>query len=224
MAGGIPHPILLSDVLGFGETYKHVFYTWLAIIIIAALGFCVRRTKLVPTGMQNFLEAIVGGLEDYTVLTIGEQGRSVYPFLGGIFLFIVIQNLLGLIPGCDAPTANINTTAAMAVLTFLYYNWIGIKTWGPKYIKHFMGPMLPLAPLMLIIEIISHIARPLSLTLRLFGNIRGEEIVLLMFFLVVPIVTTLPVYALFMLAKTLQGFIFYMLSMLYLKGALEHAH
>lgn len=224
MAGGIPHPILLSDVLGFTEAYKHVFYTWLAIIIIAILGLCVRKTKLIPTGMQNVMEAMIGGLEDYTVMTIGEQGRSVYPFLGGIFFFIVIQNILGLVPACDAPTANINTTVALALTSFLYYNWIGIKTWGPKYIKHFMGPMLPLAPLMLILEIISHCARPLSLTLRLFGNIRGEEIVILMFFIVAPIATTLPVYALFALAKTLQGFIFYMLSMLYLKGALEHAH
>ncbi len=224
MAGGVEHPILLSEVLGIAEAHKHIFYTWMAIIVIAALGFCVRKTKLVPTGMQNVLESLIGGLEDYTVLTIGEQGRSVYPYLGGIFIFIVVQNLLGLIPACDAPTANINTTAAMAITTFIYYHWVGIKTWGFKYINHFLGPMLPLAPLMLILEIISHCARPLSLTLRLFGNIRGEEIVLVMFFAIAPVATTLPVYALFLLAKVLQGFIFYMLTMLYLKGSLEHAH
>ena len=87
-----------------------------------------------------------------------------------------------------------------------------------------MGPMLPLAPLMLPIELVSHAARPLSLTLRLFGNIRGEEIVILLFFLMAPIVATLPIYFLFLLAKTLQAFIFYMLTMIYLQGAMEHAH
>ena len=87
-----------------------------------------------------------------------------------------------------------------------------------------MGPMRPLAPFMMILEFISHLARPLSLTLRLFGNIRGEEIVLLLFFLMAPLVSTLPIYFLFLLAKVLQAFIFYMLALIYLKGAMEPAH
>ena len=90
--------------------------------------------------------------------------------------------------------------------------------------RHFMGPMLPLAPFMMILEFISHLARPLSLTLRLFGNIRGEEIVLMLFFLMAPLVSTLPIYFLFLLAKVLQAFIFYMLALIYLKGAMEPAH
>ena len=87
-----------------------------------------------------------------------------------------------------------------------------------------MGPMLPLAPLMLPIELVSHMARPVSLTLRLFGNIRGEEIVLLLFFTMAPLAATLPSYFLFLMAKTLQAFIFFMLTMLYLQGSMEHAH
>ncbi len=124
-----------------------------------------------------------------------------------LFVYILTLNLMGLIPGFDAPTANVNTNAAMAVCTFLYYNYIGIKLHGAHYIKHFMGPIPALAPLMFIIEVVSHISRPLSLTLRLFGNIRGEEIVLVLLFLLAPVVSTLPMYFLFMLAKVIQAFI-----------------
>lgn len=219
------HPVLLSTLLGVPEAYKHVFYTWCAMIILFSIGFMLRgKMKLVPAGLQNFIEVIIGGLEEFTVATVGEKGRKIFPLLCGIFLFIIVQNLLGLMPFCDAPTANLNTNAAMALFVFCYYNFVGLRRWGPGYIKHFMGPMLPLAPLMLPIELISHAARPLSLTLRLFGNIRGEEIVLLLFFTMAPLASTLPAYFLFFIAKCLQAFIFYMLTMIYLQGAMEHAH
>jgi len=219
------HPVLWSSLLGIGEDYKHVFYTWVAMAILFAIGFLLRgKMKLVPRGLQNLFEVLIGGLEEFTVNTIGEKGRSIFWLLCGLFLFILFQNLLGLVPGCDAPTANMNTNAAMAVFVFCYYNYVGLRNWGPGYIKHFMGPMLPLAPLMLPIELVSHCARPLSLTLRLFGNIRGEEIVLLLFFSMAPIAATFPTYFLFLLAKSLQAFIFYMLTMIYLQGAMEHAH
>lgn len=219
------HPLLLSGILGVPEMYKHVFYTWIAMFLLFSTGIILRgRMKLVPAGLQNIAEVIIGGLEEFTVATAGENGRKIFPLLCGIFLFILVQNLFGLIPGFDAPTANINTNAAMAMFVFLYYNFVGMRRWGPRYIKHFMGPMLPLAPLMLPIELISHAARPVSLTLRLLGNIRGEEIVLAIFFILAPIVATLPVYFLFLLAKCLQAFIFFMLTMIYLQGAMEEAH
>lgn len=232
-AGGLNHPILLSQELGLDEIayngsmleIRHLFYTWLAIGILVLLGLLVRRKlRMVPTGTQNVMETLIGGLEDFIVGTMGEAGRRFVPLLCSIFLYLVTMNLLGLVPGCDAPTANINTTVALALFVFVYYNWIGLRSWGPKYIKHFMGPMLPLAPLMLPLEIVSHLARPLSLTLRLFGNIRGEELVLVIFFTMAPIFSTLPIYFLFGLAKALQAFIFFMLTMIYLKGAVEHAH
>ncbi len=225
MAAGIEHPVLISSLVGIEEPMKHVFYTWVAMAILFISGFALRgRMKMVPTGFQNVMEVVIGGLEDFAVGMSGEKARKVMPILAGIFLFVLVQNLLGLVPGCDAPTANINTNAAMAVFVFLYYNFVGLRAWGPGYIKHFMGPMLPLAPLMLPIELISHVARPLSLTLRLFGNIRGEEIVLLLFFIMAPIGATLPAYFLFFIAKVLQAFIFYMLTAIYLQGAMEHAH
>ncbi len=233
MAGGMAHPFLLSTafnmdhmtIAGQVVETKHVFYTWLAMAILVVLGLAVRRNlTLVPGRLQNVMEVLIGGLEDYCVDNAGEKIRSVFSYLGVLFIFILTQNLLGLIPACDAPTANLNTTAAMAIITFLFYNFIGVKTHGPKYIKHFMGPSPFLAPLMIIIELVSHLARPLSLTLRLFGNIRGEELAIVIFFLMAPIIGTLPIYFLFLLAKCMQAFIFFMLSMIYLKDALSHAH
>jgi F-type H+-transporting ATPase subunit a len=219
------HPVLISDLLGISEAYKHIFYTWVGMAILFGIGFALRgKMKLIPTPVQNVLEVIVGGLEDFTVAMTGEKGRKFFPLLCGIFLYLLALNILGLVPGFDAPTANINTNLGMALFVFILYNLVGLRTWGPGYIKHFMGPMRPIAPLMLPIEFVSHCARPVSLTLRLFGNIRGEEVVLMLFFVLAPIVATLPIYFLFLLAKVLQAFIFYMLTMIYLQGAFEHAH
>lgn len=233
MAGGLPEPILLSELLHVdsiniaGQTveFRHVFYTWIAMLILFGVGFVVkRRLSLTPGRLQTFFETIIGGLEDFTVANMGENGRRVFPVLAGLFLFILVQNLLGLIPAFDAPTANINTNVGMALFVFLYYNYQGIRRWHGHYIHHFMGPMPALAPFMMILEFISHLARPLSLTLRLFGNLRGEEIVMILFFIMAPLVSTLPIYFLFLLGKVLQAFIFYMLAMIYLKGAMEPAH
>lgn len=233
MAGGLPEPVLLSELVHLdkvmiaGQTveFRHIFYTWVAMLILFVLGAIVRgQLSLIPGRLQSIFETLIGGLEDFTVTNIGEEGRKFYPVLIGLFLFILVQNLLGLIPACDAPTANINTNVGMALFVFVFYNFEGIRRWQGHYIHHFMGPMLPLAPFMIILEFISHLARPLSLTLRLFGNLRGEEIVMLLFFLMAPLISTLPIYFLFLLGKVLQAFIFYMLAMIYLKGALEPAH
>lgn len=227
-AGGLAHPLLYMEILNkaLGTTIPlHVWYTWLAMAILFTCGLLIRsRVSLVPGGLQNLFEVIVGGLEDFVVANLGEGGRKVFPVLITIFVFILTMNYLGLIPGCDAPTANVNTNAAMAIFVFLYYHYIGIKKWGFGYIKHFMGPVAFLAPLMLVLEFISHLARPLSLTLRLFGNIRGEEIVLVLLFTLAPVVGTLPMYFLFILGKTIQAFIFFMLATIYLKGSMDHAH
>ena len=209
MASGLPHPLLYSDVmnnaLGTHIPWQ-VWYAWLAMAILFTCGLLVRRKlSLVPGGLQNFFETIIGGLEDFVVTNIGEAGRKVYPILATLFLFIVTMNYIGLVPGCDAATANVNTNAAMAIFVFLYYNWIGIKTHHHHYIKHFLGPVAALAPLMLILEIISHCARPLSLTLRLFGNIKGEEIVLVLLFTLAPVVSTIQMYFMFALAKGIKA-------------------
>jgi F-type H+-transporting ATPase subunit a len=231
--GGLVHPILISEELGLdrivlnGQSLevRHIFYTYVALAILVLIGLIVRRQlKMVPTGAQNVMEVLIGGLENFVIDNMGEVGRRFVPLLCGIFLFILVMNLIGLIPGFDAPTANLNTTVAMAIPVFLYYNYLGIRRWGPGYIKHFMGPMAALAPFMLVLEFVSHLVRPVSLSFRLFGNIRGEEVILIIFFSLAPLFATLPIYFLFGLAKSLQAFIFFMLAMVYIKGALEHAH
>ena len=114
MAGGLPEPILISELVHLdhitiaGQTveFRHVFYTWMAMLILFAIGWIVRRNlSLVPGKLQNTFEMIIGGLEDFTVTNMGDDGRKVFPVLGGLFLFIAVQNLLGLVPACDAPAA-----------------------------------------------------------------------------------------------------------------------
>jgi F-type H+-transporting ATPase subunit a len=230
VAGGLPHPLLiipeLAGLVGLeGVIPNHIWFTWFVMLVLIVMAVVATKSlKMVPSGLQNFFEVIIGGLENFVVDNIGEDGRKVFPIMAAIFLYVWFNNISGLVPGFDAATANINTNAALAIIVFIYYNYWGLRMHGPGYIKHFMGPMPILVPLMLPIEIVSHLARPLSLTLRLFGNIRGEEIVLLLLFTLAPIVATIPMYFLFGLAKTIQAFIFFMLTMIYLKGSLEHAH
>jgi F-type H+-transporting ATPase subunit a len=234
MAGGL-HPIFLVEeaVKAVGLVNEHggslipgnVLYSWtFMIILIFVAVMATKKIALVPRGLQNFFELLIGGLEDFVVANMGEDGRKVFPVLATLFIYILTCNLGGLFPGNDAPTANINTTASMAVFVFVYYQYWGIKLHGAHYIHHFTGPMLWMAPLMFPIEVIGHFARMLSLSLRLFGNIRGEDIVLALLFMLAPIVSTVPMYFLFMLADVIQAFVFFMLSMLYLKGAFEEAH
>ena len=238
-AAGLPEPLLLSTVFHMDEltvggqsvAFKYVFFTWVGMIILALVGLMVRsRVSLVPGRLQNFFEALVGGLEDFIVSNMGEKGRRFVPLLAGIFIYILTMNYLGLIPGLDAPTASLNTTVAVALSVFIYYNYVGIRQWGGHYIKHFTGSNKALIPLMFPIEIISHLARPLSMSLRLFGNIFGEEMTLLIFFsfgasiYVGVLVGTVPLYFLFLLGKTLQAFILFILAMIYIQSAVEHAH
>jgi len=228
MAGGLEHPVLFLEMAAKGAGLNipnEVLFAWLAMALLITLGLITSsRLQMVPGGLQNFFEYLIGGLENFTVETMGEDGRRIFPVLAGIFLFILTCNFMGLVPGFDSATNAINTNAAMALFVFVYYNYWGIRNWGPGYIKHFMGPMPALAPMMLILEIMSHLARPLSLTLRLFGNIRGEELVLMLLFMLAPIAATLPIYFLFALADFIQAFVFFMLTLIYLKGAFEHAH
>jgi F-type H+-transporting ATPase subunit a len=129
-----------------------------------------------------------------------------------------------LIPGFYPPTANLNTNAALALIVFFMTHIVGVKEHGSHYIKHFMGPILWLAPLMIIIELIGHLARPLSLSLRLFGNMYGHEIVLMIFCGLVPFLLPIPMMLMGVLVAFIQAFVFSLLAMIYIAGALEDAH
>ena len=230
----------------------HVTYTWVVMIILAGVAFmATRRLELVPRGAQNAMEVVLEQIQGMIDDVMGAQGRPYLPFIATLGLFILTANLMSLVPGLAGPTTNLNTTAACALVVFFAYHAIGLRKQGVvTYIKHFMGPVWWLAPLMMPIEIISHLARPLSLTLRLFGNMVGGHILLaVIFFLmglngligwalhgglagalvgglsgVIAIVFTVGfLYPLKMLVSFLQAFIFVMLTMLYIAGAIEHA-
>lgn len=230
MAGGLPHPVLLSTFLDMDEViingqaveFKHVFYSWVCMAVLFILALIVRRRlTLVPGRLQNVFEAIVDTIENFVCGSMGEAGRKFVPLLAGIFIYIFSMNIMGLIPGLDAPTANLNTTVCMALFVLVFYNAVGLWKWKAHYVHHFTGPSKFLVPLMFPLEIVSHLSRPVSLSLRLFGNIRGEEIVMILFFVMAPILGTIPIYALFLLGKTMQAFVFFILTMVYIKGALE---
>jgi F-type H+-transporting ATPase subunit a len=227
------HPIffitkfLESIGLGhFAHAYPHVTYTWLIMLLLIVFSLlAVKSVKMVPAGGQNFFEMVISGIESFQVDTMGEHGRSVFPLIATLGIFIFLSNAIGLIPGFYSPTASINTTLACALIVFSTTHIIGIKTHGFKYIKQFLGPIWWLAPLMLPIEIISHLSRVLSLTLRLFGNIMGEDLVMIiLIFLAGKFLAPLPMMFLALFTCFIQAFVFSLLSMIYLGAAMEEAH
>jgi F-type H+-transporting ATPase subunit a len=223
------HPILFLDLLTGAFNLHippHVTYTWLSMLLLLGLGFLASRSiSLVPAGAQNVFELVISGLEEFMVEITGEEGRSFFPFIATLFLFILTCNLMGLFPGFFSPTANINTPLSMALCTFVFTHYLGIRYHGVKYIKHFLGPIPWLAPLFFPIELIGHTARVLSLTLRLFGNIMGEDLVLAILLLLAgKFLAPLPMMFLAVFTSTVQAFIFTLLSMMYFAGSMEHAH
>lgn len=221
------HPLNLTSFLpaAIQHHYVHVIMLCIVTVVVFLLGLYVRTlNKEVPGKMQNVFEALVSSISNLAEDVMGKEGRPYLPVILGIGLYVAISNMMSLIPGFIPPTSNMNTTAAPAVLVFLLYNFIGIKKHGFGYIKHFLGPMPALAPFMLIIEIISHLARPLSLTMRLFGNIAGEDLVVVILFMLVPFLVPVPMFCLMIFTGILQAFVFMMLAMVYISGALEEAH
>ncbi|MBI4764978.1 MAG: F0F1 ATP synthase subunit A [Deltaproteobacteria bacterium] len=227
------HPIFfitkLFEAIGLGHfahAYPHVTYTWLIMLLLILFSLlAVKSIKMVPAGGQNLFEMVISGIEDFQVGVMGEHGRSLFPLIATLGIFIFISNALGLIPGFYSPTASLNTTLACALIVFFTTHIIGIKTHGFKYIKQFLGPVWWLAPLMLPIEIISHLSRVLSLTLRLFGNIMGEDLVLIiLLFLAGNFLAPLPMMFLALFTSFVQAFVFALLSMIYLSAAMEEAH
>ena len=219
----------LLEKLGYAHLaheYQDVTHS-LLIILIMLVGslFLAKGIKLLPEKGQSFLEFTVGSLEDFMINITGPEGKAFFPFIATLFLYILICNLIGLVPGFFSPTANYNTTLSMALLTFVYTHYIGIKYHGFKYIKHFLGPVPAIAPIMLPIELIGHLARVMSLTIRLFGNIFGKEKVLgILFALWGLYLVPLPIMFLGLLVSFVQALVFMLLATVYFAGAMEEAH
>ena len=219
-------PLFLHGLtLGSWHVPAFIVYTWIVMAILVVMSLAVRGSlKEVPSGLQNFVEMAVGGLKDFTVTTMGPHGLDYFPLTGTAAFFILFSNLIGVVPGFESPTANLNTTGACAVVVVVSTHVVGLQKHGLSYIKHFLGPVPWLAWLMFPIEVIGHFARLVSLSLRLFGNIRGEDLVVAILFVLVPLLIPSVMFGLAIFTSFVQTFVFVLLTMLYLSGAMEHAH
>ncbi len=224
----------LSKIPGLEHAPNHLVT---AVLVAALLVVCgVAATALakaagdttIPEGhlsFRNFFEIVAEKLYGLCGTVMGEHAAEAYfPVIGTLFMFIFTCNLIGLIPGFLPPTDNINVTLAAGLFVFIYYNFHGIKANGIGYLKHFLGPVWYLAPLMLVIELVSHVFRPISLALRLRGNMMGDHAVLGVFLSLVPYVVPVIFYALGVFVAVVQAFVFCLLTMVYINLSTAHDH
>ncbi|SFV50858.1 ATP synthase F0 sector subunit a [hydrothermal vent metagenome] len=197
-----------------------------AVIALLLAKMAMKNLQLVPSGMQNVMEAYVDGVWKMGADVMGRaHARKYLPLVATLGLFIFIANVIGIIPGFEAPSANLNMTLALALAVFVYYNYEGIKLHGViNYFKHFLGPVWWLAWLMFPVEIVSHISRIISLSFRLFGNIKGDDMFLAVILMLAPWILPLIPFALLTFGAFLQAFIFMMLTYVYIGGAVQADH
>jgi F-type H+-transporting ATPase subunit a len=194
-----------------------------AIIVVLFAMLRPRLSMDRPGKLQHLFEVIYTFLRGEAHDNIGHEGPRFLPFIGTLFIFILFCNLIGIIPGFESPTMNPSVPAGCALLVFLYYNFMGFKQQGfAKYLAHFAGPMPILAPLMIPIELISHMARPLSLTIRLFANMLAGEKVTVVFLGLTYLVAPAVFMGLHVFVSFLQAYIFVLLTMMYLSETVPH--
>jgi F-type H+-transporting ATPase subunit a len=219
----------LASLLGlFGVKVAdplHLFPDYVVMVIIVTAVLIVvftlasRKLALIPSGRQSVLEMIFLLFEGLVTDTIGPEGKKYLPVIGTVGLFIFSCNLIGLVPGFMSPTSKLNVTVGCALAVFFYYHVQGVKAQGLKYFKNFMGPIPALAPLMIPIEIISHFSRPVSLSMRLFGNIFAEELLIVIMASIIPFLLPLPFMAVAIFTSVIQAFVFVLLACIYIAGA-----
>jgi F-type H+-transporting ATPase subunit a len=215
-----------------GWTLTHVLITLLAVLFATwgAIAF-FRGTKSADQGivpprtmnLRNFFEFLAESLYGFVEGAMGDKlAKKFYPFIGALFIFIFFNNMFALIPGFSAPTDTLKTNVGIAILVFLVTHYYGVKEHGGAYVKHFLGPIPALAPLMFVIEMVSHFMRPVSLSLRLMGNMLADHKVVMSFFALVPILVPLPFLLLGLLVCLIQAVVFCTLTMVYIASAMEH--
>ncbi|HOY67481.1 MAG TPA: F0F1 ATP synthase subunit A [Candidatus Ozemobacteraceae bacterium] len=198
---------------------------------LVTLSFCAfaiiatRHIDLVPTPIQNLAEWLYEQLEGFVKTIVGpDLAAEFLPFFATLFIFILCENLLGIIPGLKSPTSTFSNCVALAVVVFFMTHYIGFSRQGLGYLKHFWGDVWWMGPLMFPIHLLGEIARPISLTLRLFGNIMGEDVVILVLTLYLfPVLVPLPMMFMALFTSVLQAMVFTILSGIYISGAAAHA-
>lgn len=206
----------------------------LTLLIILFLGLKYKKAvesnpdEIIPDGkfsIRSVIDSVMDFVSDLVKDIVGPRYLEYMPLLAGTFLFILISNLCGMVPGFAPTTVSINTNLAMGISIFLYYTWAGIKEHGAGYINQFLGPVLWLAPLFVIIELVAHLARPVSLSLRLMGNIFGDHLVLSVFNELTYGIIAPAMFMFFgLMVACLQSFIFTLLSSIYISLAISHDH
>jgi F-type H+-transporting ATPase subunit a len=224
----------IARALGFSVAEgHHAVPDHIVMILLITLGLVsfslwARRRFSVenPTKVQHVLEVVLDAIQGLMKEVIGKETRKFLPLIGTLAIYILLGNIIGLIPGFLSPTSNLNVTASCAICVFVYYNYQGIRKHGlVKYLKHFAGPVWWLSWLLFPVEIVSHMARPFSLSMRLFGNIFAEELIVSSLNkYIFPFLASVPVMFLALFASTIQAFIFILLTMVYISGAVEEAH
>ena len=202
---------------------SHLALTIVIVMLIARAA--VSKIQLVPTGAQNVMETYLQGVVSMGSDSMGAKNARIFmPLIATLGFIIFIANMMGIIPGFESITGNINFTLALAIIVFAYYNYLGFKENGAgSYLGHMMGPVPALAPLMFPIEVVSHISRIISLAFRLFGSIKGDDMFLLVLLMLVPWIAPLPGFFFLFAFGVLQAFIFMMLTYVYISGSVMMA-
>lgn len=225
---GLPIP---HGPIGHGLLEKlcepYMTYTWFVMIFLVVVGkLTLSNIEMIPGKGQNFWELAIGGMHDFFIANMGEELTERYfPMIATFALYIAVANLIGLIPGFMSPTASLNTTLALTLIVWITHHIIGIKQHGLSYIKHFFGPIPLMTPIMFPIEVVNNLARLISLSVRLFGNIMAKEMLLgILFMLVGAYFGPLPILLLGVLVSLVQAMVFVLLTVIYFNGAKQHAH
>jgi F-type H+-transporting ATPase subunit a len=216
-----------------GVLPQHTFTAALVAVLLVVLACLARRSlaradnRIIPDSgltLRNLMELLVEFIVGLVDGIIGKKGRRYAPLFGCFFFFILTANLMGLIPGFSPPTSNLNTTLGLGIVSFCAYNFFGAQAHGFGYTKHFMGPVLFLAPLFIILEGVSHLVRPVSLGLRLFGNMFGDHLAVEIFTDLSKLGVPVIFYLLGTLVSLIQAFVFTLLSVIYVAMAVSHDH
>lgn len=228
------HPVAGGEKSQYFFTYNpaapisNFFAMEILVVLILLILFLWARARISvdrPSAMQHVFELTEEFVNQQSEEIIGHHSEGFTPFLVALGLFILISNLIGLVPGFESPTATPAVPLGLAIIAWFYYHFYGIRKQGVlKYSKHFVGPMPLLAPLMIPIEIISHIARMMSLTIRLYANIFAGDLVTLVFFSLIPIGVPVIFLGLHLFVSLLQAYIFVLLATVYLAGAVAEEH
>lgn len=228
--------ILSLPFLSHDPALVHVNGAILVFILIVAFSLAAsialrrnRARQVTPDGRVSFLniaDAMIEGIHGFITDTLGpEKGEKFVPFIGALFVFILFSNLLGLIPYSSAPTANTNTTFALGIAAFVYYNFLGVREHGLLgYLKHFLMGLGPAGVLVALLEIVSHLVRPLSLGIRLFVNMHVDHEVVLSFQNLFAWLLPVPLLMFGIIVSTIQAFVFAVLTAVYVQMATEHDH